>query len=100
MSNLYISELNRRAHSDDASGTLSAAQLPVITNQVLTVGASSTQSAALSAETRFVRLHASVACHIAVGENPTATTSSLRLAADATEYFGVAPGTKIAVIAG
>ena len=59
----------------------------------------STQSSAISAATRFVRVVADADCHIAVGDNPTATTGDLKLTAGSAEYFGVTPGHKIAVIA-
>lgn len=71
---------------------------PSITNQQVAVGGSSTQSAALQGHTKFVRLHTDVACRIAIGPNPTAASTSMRMAANQTEYLGVNGGEKIAVI--
>ncbi|WP_101048681.1 hypothetical protein [Macromonas nakdongensis] len=74
--------------------------VPGVAEQALTLTGSTQQSAAFNVATRLVRLHAQVACHVAFGDNPTATTSSMRLAEGQTEYFGVAPGHKLAVIQG
>jgi len=46
-----------------------------------------------------VRLHADSVCSVLFGTNPTATTANARMAAGQTEYFGVAPGMKVSVIA-
>ena len=75
--------------------------IPALTpgdSQRVAVGVSSAQSAALGSETIIVRAIADVDCYLAFGANPTATTSDLFLAAGAAEYFGVTPGTKIAVL--
>jgi orotate phosphoribosyltransferase len=45
-----------------------------------------------------VRVHTDAICSIAYGANPTATINSFRMNANTTEYFGVNPGDKIAVI--
>jgi hypothetical protein len=77
-----------------------AVNTPANAQQTVTVGVASAQSAAFSVGSKIVRIHTDVACHIEVGGiNPTATTSSMRLAADQTEYFVVAAGQKLAVIA-
>lgn len=76
-----------------------AGQEPSLRNQQVTIGATSAQSAALSDVTRFVRIHAEAACRIAIGSNPTASAVSMRMGAGGTEYLGVLPGLKIAVIA-
>jgi hypothetical protein len=65
--------------------------------QIVASGASA-QSVALQDVTKFVRVHTDVAIRIAFGANPTAATTSQRMAANSTEYFGVTPGIKIAVI--
>ena len=75
-----------------------AGQEPAILNQQVAIGALSVQSSALSDTTRFVRLHADVACRIAIGASPTAASTSMRFGAGGTEYLGVRPGLKIAVI--
>ena len=50
----------------------------------------STQSTALNAKTRFVRISMEGAAgHIAIGTNPTATDADPYIAAGGAEYFGV-----------
>lgn len=71
---------------------------PSRVNQQVAVGGASTQSAAFGDATRFVRLHTDVPCRIAIDVNPTAAATSMRMAAGQTEYLGVTPGYKIAVI--
>jgi hypothetical protein len=73
-------------------------QEPSYTNQQLAIGVSSVQSAAFGDSTRFIRLHADASCRIELGSNPTASAASMRLVAGGTEYLGVIPGLKIAVI--
>jgi hypothetical protein len=83
----------------DAQGRIIlVGQEPSRTNQQLTPGVSSTQSAAFDDATRFVRLHTDANCRWAIGPNPTASSTSPRLPAGVTEYIGVRPGHKIAVI--
>jgi hypothetical protein len=105
MSVLYISEYRGIAGSripptsaDNISDSLFVAPEPPLAEQTVAIGAASAQSAPFSAETRFIRVHTDAACSILVGANPTATTAKKRLAADQTEYFGVRPGDRIAVI--
>ena len=76
-----------------------AGQEPCLLNQQVAIGAGSVQSAALGDTTRFIRIHADVACRIALGSNPTASSTSMRIGAGGTEYLGVLPGLKLAVIA-
>jgi len=94
MATLYVEELA-------TMGLYGAAQIaarPGVAAQTVAIGGSSTQSSAFNAQTKFIRVHTDAICSIAIGSNPTATTSNCRLAADQTEYFGVQPGDKIAVI--
>ena len=62
------------------------------------MGAASVQSAAIAAGNKEVRLCADVNCRVATGANPTATSTSERIVANAPERFRVTPGDKIAVI--
>lgn len=71
---------------------------PSLLNQQVSIGGASAQSAAFSDTTRFVRVHADVSCRVSVGANPTASSASMRIGAGGTEYLGVRPGLKIAVI--
>lgn len=83
----------------DQQGRLVAAGLePSLGNQQVSITAGSVQSAALSDIARFVRIHTDGAIRIAFGTNPTASATSQRMAANSTEFFGVQPGTKVAVI--
>lgn len=101
MATLYITEF--AAGGPDGRGIdQPAMRVPEVTTQVETITASSTQTNALQPSTTVIRLNTDVACHVAFGANPTATTSSLRLGPNATEYFSVQAGQslKLAVIAG
>jgi hypothetical protein len=81
-----------------SGGRVLAGIEPAITNQQLVIGAGSLQSAVLNETTTFVRLHADIPCRVLFGTNPTANGTHRRLSAGATEYLGVSPGLKIAVI--
>ena len=100
MAKIYITEFTKAASSGDIGGLVPIAQVPSITTQVITHTGSSVQSAGFDAGARFIRVHTDGICHIVVGDNPTATTSNMRMSADQTEYFGVRPGQKLAVIVG
>jgi hypothetical protein len=77
---------------------------PPLAEQTVAIGGTSTQSSALNAKTRFIRLHTDAICSILVGVNPTATTGKQRMAAGQTEFKRVdklttaAGTTKVAVI--
>lgn len=76
-----------------------AAKAPGITKQTVAIGGSSTQSAAFTSSTTLIRVHTDAICSIEIGgTNPTATVTSMRFAANQTEYFVVNPGAKLAVI--
>lgn len=97
MANLWITEL--RTMPIDCNGkTVEAALLPAITTQKVTISGTSAQSAALNADTKFVRVMADANCCILAAADPTATTSNLPLTAEGAEYFGVFAGQKIAAI--
>lgn len=76
-----------------------AGQEPSVRHQQVAIGATSVQSQVFMDTTRFIRIHSDVACRIAIGVNPTASAASMRVVAGGTEYLGVLPGLKIAVIA-
>lgn len=73
------------------------AQAPPVAEQTVTF-TTTTQSSAFNAATRFIRVHTDSICSIAIGSNPTATTSTMRMPADTIEYFGVTAGDKIAFV--
>ena len=99
MATLYISEFKS---ANSAIGT-TAPQIPpepAITDQVVAVGAGSLQSATFNASTRAILVSTDTACCIKFGDDPTATTSNLRIPANQNPiWFGVAPNQKLAVIA-
>lgn len=102
MTKLYITEfsgMQTAAGVGHDQESAPVAKLPALAAQSITPDAASQQSAAVNAACTLVRLKALVACHVTVGANPTATTADMPLAVGDTEYFGITPGDKIAVIA-
>ena len=73
-------------------------QEPAVAEQVVAVGGSSVQSTAFAVQTKFVRVHTDAICSYSFGANPVATANTPRLAANATEFFGVRGGHKVAII--
>jgi hypothetical protein len=98
MANLWLTEYTSLAKAG-AANTVPAGDEPstVVQNISFTTA---TQSVAFRRTTRFVRVYSSVACHVAFGENPTATADSTPLAAKSGEYFGVKLNHKISVYDG
>lgn len=94
MAKLYVTEFGGAglAHSQTAQTP------PIVEQNPVAIGATSAQSAAFDMATTVVRIHTDAICSIAFGTNPTASANTMRLAADATEYFSVKGGTKVAVI--
>lgn len=83
---------------DNLGGVVQTGIEPAAANLQVTISAGSLQSTAFPDNTRFVRVHTDAPCRIEFGVNPTAAPTSKRMAAGATEYFGVRPGWKLAVI--
>ena len=97
MATLYITEFS--SGGPDSRGVqLQVGKLPAITSQAVTISGTSAQSAALNANTRFVRVLSDTACYLVAGDNPTATSSNMRILADTPEYFAVTGGQKLAAI--
>lgn len=99
MATVYITEFARQGR--DASGfQMVVADEPAIANQTVAITAGSVQSSAFNALTKFVRVNTDAVCSIEFGTNPTASSTTRRLAANSTEYFSVPLGAsyKIAVI--
>jgi hypothetical protein len=67
------------------------------TDQTVTF-TTTTQSTAFAADTSYIAITSSVPFHYKVGSNPTATTGSLRVAADVILHVGVKPGDKVAFV--
>jgi hypothetical protein len=93
----YISEYLRQP-KDGVSLVLPAGMEPALAVQRVAIGGGSVQSTPFNPKTTFIAVNVDVTCSYAVGENPTATTSSMRISQDATIYLGVKPGDRIAVI--
>lgn len=75
-----------------------AMQVPPIAEYVIAISGSSTKGQSFSDNTNYVRVNCDTICSISFGNDPTATTSNMRLAANQTEYYEVRKGQKIAVI--
>ena len=88
---LYITEFAQLAPSGAPGGWGQVPLQPALAEQKITYS-TTTQSAAFNAKTRMVRIHTDSICSIEFGTNPTATTSTGRMAAGATEYHGVPVG--------
>lgn len=78
---------------------VSIAMGPELVNQSpITSSGSSQSSSAFGANTNMIRVHTDGIISISIGTSPTASTSTARMAANQTEYFGVVPGHKLALI--
>lgn len=80
---------------DSLGNIVMAGAEPSVADQQLAIG-SEVKSAAFKGN--YVRIHVDAACRILFGPNPTASSASKRMAANTTEYFGVAPGHKVSII--
>lgn len=99
MAILFISEYSKASIDNQGRGVM-AGKEPAVVTQIVAIGAGSVASAAFSSATKFVRLHTDTACNFAFGIAPTAVAdTSPRMAANQTEFFGIPPGYKVAVIA-
>ena len=100
MAVLFITEFAGRGTEANGAATPHQA-MPEKANQVVAIGASSVQSAALNAKTNVVRISADSPCSVQFGVNPTATLTTMRVPANVVEYLSVPAGVgyKIAVIA-
>jgi len=67
-------------------------------SQNIASGAGSTQSTAFGPQTYQVRVVATAAVNIRIGENPTAVATDSLLPANFPDYFAVTPGQKLAAI--
>lgn len=108
MATLYVTEFQALGQAGlptngyGPNGPTQAAQQPPVTaDQTVAIGGASVASVAFNAATTLVRLHTDSICSILFGQpgaTPTALTTSARMVAGQTEYFGVLPGMKVAVI--
>lgn len=98
MANLYIQEYTSLGF-DGNGATGPMGHEPAETSQNVSF-TTATQSAAFGETTHFVRLYGSASFHVVFGDNPTATANSMKVAANAPEYFAVEPGQKLSVYDG
>ena len=99
MATVYITEFSRQGR--DLSGyRMVVAEDPAVANQTVAIGAGSVQSNAFNVATTLIRVATDAICSIEIGANPTASTTTRRLAANTAEYFAVQAGSalKLAVI--
>jgi hypothetical protein len=69
------------------------------TTQTISVGATSAATTnPVSSYINVVRLISTTNCHVVIAKAPTATASSMYLAANREEYFVIKPGEKVAAI--
>lgn len=85
--------------SETVRGAAQAPKDPPITEQLITISGTATQSAAFNVATRFILITTDTICSVLVGgTNPVATGSNHRMAADQAEFRGVLGGDKLSVI--
>ena len=96
MAKIFISEHVEPELVSDQQ--FAAVNQPPLAEQTLTTSGSSGQTSAFNARTRIIRVHTDGICSISIGANPTATTSTGRMAAGQTEYFRVEGAHKLAGI--
>lgn len=71
-----------------------------LAEQTVAIGGANTKSAAFNAQTSIIRVHTDAICSIKIGADAdaVATATTMRMAANQTEYFRVSAGEKIGVI--
>jgi hypothetical protein len=94
---LYITEYQSLARANNGPH-VAAGQEPNVAEQQVSIGGTSTQSAAFNAKTGFVMIHTDAICALAFGNDPTAVANRHRMAAGEVRFYGVSPGQKVAVI--
>jgi hypothetical protein len=97
MAVLSIREYEHLPHL--SNGGLPVGKEPALASQTVAIGGASVASAAFTQRTKFIRVWVDLACSLEFGDAPEAVAGSCNLSAQQTEYFGVEPGTKVAVIA-
>jgi hypothetical protein len=94
MATLYVAEFERPRNQ-----WVDIANAPPLAEQTITISGASTQvTNKFNAKTAMIRVHTDSICSIAIGSNPTANTTNMRLPANAIEYFSVSPNMLIAAI--
>ena len=99
MATLYVSEF--ATQGIDARGHMMVvADVPMAAEQTVAITGASVQSSTFNPLTKFVRISTDSICSIKLGTNPTATTTTMRMAANTAEYFSIPLGAswRVAVI--
>lgn len=97
MATAYITEFSK-VGTTSGRIDMTIALMPPIAEQTVAIGVVAS-SAAFNDATKFIRVHVDAICSIKIGASPqTAAVTTLRMAANQTEYFGVTPGHIISVI--
>lgn len=96
MTKAYVTEYGDAT----GGGAIQVAQGPAIRTQIVDYSAGVAATALPFTEnTRIARVHVDSICCVAEGTAPVAsTTTSKRMSADSTEYWGVRPGDKLSFI--
>ena len=99
MTVLYVAEFSQLVTTPNGIAAM-ALQSPLAEQTMSITASSTTLTNPFNSATKFIRVHTDSICSIKVGGAPVATTSTARMAANQTEYFGVAQnsGWNIAVI--
>lgn len=98
MASCYISEYATVGAPGPDGTTFQAPKEPAITEQLVAITGSSTQSAPFSTATRMVMVSLDNVASLAFGPNPTAITTAKRLPQNAVLFFVVNPGDRLAAI--
>jgi hypothetical protein len=69
----------------------------IVSQTPITATGTSAQSSAVSAGTGVVLVQSDEAVYVAIGANPTATTSDYRIQAGQEQYFSIVPGASMKV---
>lgn len=95
MTKAYVTEYGDAT----GGGAVQIAQGPALRTQVVDYSAGEAKTALPFLDnTKFVRVNVDSICSVSEGTAPTATTSSKRMSAESTEYWGVRPGDKLSFI--
>lgn len=100
MAVLYVTEFASIGSTTQNAQPMQVTAQPVVAEQTVAIGAGSVASAAFNANTRLIKLHTDAICSVKFGTAPTATATTMRMAANESQYFAVPSNQayKVAVI--
>ncbi len=98
MAKAWIREYVDLAHNGNGS-PLQIPQEPCLRDQTPVSFTASTKSAAFGAGTKFIAFRVDADAHYQVGDDPTATTDSMKVLTSDWMFIGVHSGQKIAFVA-